>query len=96
MTLFRRIVVAPPFYAAWSAAVTLALIVTCRMDPYVFGFTTLILGGISLAIIVAGITVTIFVQSLTARQRGMIAFSLLIAATALLVALAALRTFTWA
>jgi Sec-independent protein secretion pathway component TatC len=96
MTFLKRLLIAPAAYAGWAGLVLIALVATYPVDPYVFGFTTLILGWISAVPLIAGIGVAFFAKGLTTSARVMISLSVIISAAALGVALAILRNFKWA
>lgn len=96
MRLLKAIAVAPASYLAWVALLGPALMTSYFVDPYLFAFTTLILGGATLAVIAAGILVIVAAKSLSAGAKATIASALLVASAAVAVALTTLRTFKWA
>lgn len=96
MSLLKRFLFAPATYAVWTGLVIAAVVATYYVDPYVFGFTTLILGWISAVPVVAGTGVAVFAKQLAVSARTMIALSVVINAATVSAALVLLRGFKWA
>lgn len=86
----------PALYAAWALLVVGTLTATYFADPYIFAFTTMILGGISVGIGFIGLAVALFSKSAGWRARASIIVLVALAAAAVVVALEVLRTFKWA
>ncbi|HEX2854973.1 MAG TPA: hypothetical protein VHO24_17195 [Opitutaceae bacterium] len=96
MPSFKQLAVAPVTYAVWAGLVVVAVAATYHVDPYVFAFTTFILGGISVVPVLAGIGVVLFAKRSTVSARTAIALSVAFTAAAVAVALEVLRGFKWA
>ena len=65
-------------------------------DPYVFGFGTMILTGISAVIGAVGVVGAIFVKAISPRARMLIGVSLVLVAGMLTAAFVTLSGFKWA
>lgn len=74
--------------------VLVALVITYFVDPYIFGFTTLILGFASAAVTVLGIAVCLVGKPERSAKLAIVSF-LALAGISVLGALALLRAFKW-
>jgi Na+-translocating ferredoxin:NAD+ oxidoreductase RnfD subunit len=94
MHVIKQIISSPVAYVGWSVIVVVALIAAYLADPYVFGFTTFILGALSAVVVLAGFWVANF--SKQKSSRAMILFSLILTVAAIVISLKILSTFKWA
>ena len=95
-SMFMRIAQNPALYATWSLIVIAALVATYFGNPYVFGFTTLGLMWLSIAVLLIGVIVVFVAKGLSASARVTIIATSLVALAAALIAIAVLGTFNWA
>jgi hypothetical protein len=83
-------------YWVWALLVVVALVSAYFVDPYVFAFTTLILGVASCLVGVSGLAVVVFSKTTSHRRKVSIAAALVIAAVAIVISLEILGGFNWA
>ncbi len=93
---FKKLVSSPLLYAGWALFVVVALVVSYAMDPYVFGFAALILGGASLGVAALGFLGAWFSRAAGWRPLAAIFGYVLLTFLAFALAFALLRTFNWA
>jgi hypothetical protein len=82
-----RIIAAPLLYLSWATFVVLTLVTTYLTEPIAFYYGTLILAWMSGAILVAGVFTMLTHQQLARSARAVIAISLGINVTAIVLAL---------
>jgi uncharacterized membrane protein len=92
----KKVITTPLLYLSWAGFVVTALVGTYFVDPYVFGMATLTLLWLSTPMGAAGVLALLFVRTMSARSKLLIAFSLGITAAAVVVALRVLQEFKWA
>ena len=90
-----RLIRSPWLYAAWGVVATSALVASYLGDPYVFGFTTLILGGASIPLGIVGVLVAMLSREMKRGDRVAIVVLISVTTVAFFAALATLRTFKW-
>lgn len=90
------LVSSPRTYAAWSFLVVATLGTTYFVDPYVFGIATLILAASSSVVGLAGLSAVLFSKTAPKSAKTSIIVAVLVAASAIIVSVAILRTFNWA
>src|SRR5688572_26000428 len=83
----RKLITAPILYAAWAAIVIAALVGTYPVDPYVFGFTTLGLAWLTGGMWLLGLVACVLPGAASRGGRVAILGALIIAASAVGVAL---------
>jgi hypothetical protein len=93
---FTTILASPWLYAGWTLFVVAALGTTYLIDPYVFGFATLILAWTCVPVGLTGLSLAVFSATAPRRVRASILLAIVLAGAAVVTALAILRTFTWA
>lgn len=93
---FMSLMARPTPYVIWAVMVAAALYGTYLGDPYVFGFTTIGLCWLTIAIGMLGIAMCVFSKTVRARDRALILVALSIAAVAIVKAFRTLGTFNWA
>jgi hypothetical protein len=94
--MVRRLLSSPVLYGGWALFVVAALLVTYRIDPYVFAIGALILAWLTGAVAVAGVAaVALWAPEWTWPRRLLVIGSVAVAVFAVAQALALLRTFSW-
>lgn len=91
-----RILRAPTFHVAWAGVVVIGLLAAYRLEPYIFGLVSLVFAWATAAVAVAGLFMVVLSREASRRARLIVAGSLLLAGTAVAVALQLLRGFSWA
>ena len=86
----------PTPYVIWALVVVASLYGTYFGDPYLFGFSTIGLCWLTVAMGVVGIAICIFSKTIRARDRAFILVALAVAAAAIIKAFRTLATFNWA
>lgn len=92
----RAALLSPWLYVLWAAFVVAALLVTCGVDPYVFGFSAMILAWLSVAVGVGGLAVIVFARPVSKASKTAIGLALAASGAALWVAFAVLGSYNWA
>lgn len=92
----RSVLRSPWLYLAWALFVGAAVVASSFVDPHVFAFTVMILGGLSCPVGVAGLAVVLFARSNSLASRVTIGVALAVTAAAIFGALAILGTYHWA
>jgi hypothetical protein len=90
------ILASPWLYAGWALFVLAALGISYLIDPYVFGFATLILAWTCIPVGLTGLCLALFTPTVSWRSRASIVLAVALAGAAVLAALAFLSTFRWA
>lgn len=96
MHRLKTFISSPLPYAIWALFVLSAIATTYFGNPYVFAFTTLILGYATIGVALVGVPAALLVKSSGWRRRTIILASIGVAGAAVISALAILRTFNWA
>ena len=95
--MLRRLLSSPVLYGVWAVFVVGALVVTYPVDPYVYGFTALILAWLSGAVTIAAVgAMALWAWDWTWPHRLLVAVAVAVSVAAVAQALAILRTFKWA
>lgn len=92
MQLFR----APLFYINWALLVALALPLSYKTDPYIFGLATLGLAWATGAIALTGLFLVVLSRDSRPRSKALVAGALVLASAAVAIALRLLGGFKWA
>jgi hypothetical protein len=93
---WKTLIGSPAPYAGWLVLTVIALMISYRTDPYVFGFTTLGLGASSGAVALAGLAGAWLRREEGWRPALGILGPVLLAFLAIFAALQVLSTFSWA
>jgi hypothetical protein len=92
----KTLIGSPALYSGWLVLTVVALVISYRTDPYVFGFTTLGLGALTAAVALAGLAGAWLRREEGWRPALGILVPLLLAFLAIFAALQVLGTFSWA
>jgi hypothetical protein len=95
MPAASRFFSSPVPYAVWAGIVVVGLAVSWPIDPYLFGFATLVAGAGTIVAGVAGVIAQIRLE-IAIKSRQLLAASITVAAIAVMVALAMLSRVNWA
>lgn len=92
----ERIAINPVTYLVWAASLAAVLFAANRIDPYVFGFATIVAGWISVVPVAAGVVVAATGRSGSAGARAVILVSVIVIIIVVVLALQTLRRIHWA
>lgn len=96
MNRLKKFLRSPAPYIVWMVFVAASLAGTYFADPYVFGFTAMLLGGASIGVTILALAGVWLSRSDGLRVRASIPVSLVLTFLVLAIAFAILRTFKWA
>ena len=95
--MLRRVLSSPVLYGGWAVFAVGALVITYPVDPYLYGFTALILAWLTGAVTIAAVTaMALWAWDWPWSRRLLVVVAVAVSVAAVAQALAILRTFTWA
>jgi hypothetical protein len=93
----RGLLSSPLLYGGWALFVVAALVGTYPVDPYLYGFTALILAWLTGAVTIAAVgALALWAWDWSWPRRLLVVAAVAVSIAALAQALAILRTFKWA
>jgi hypothetical protein len=94
--MLRRLLSSPLLYGGWAVWVLVALIGTYALDPYLYGFTALILAWLTSAVTIAAVgALALWAWDWTWRRRLLVVAAVAVAVASVARALAILQTVSW-
>lgn len=95
--MLRRLLSSPLLYGGWALLVVGALVGTYPADPYLYGFTALILAWLTGAVTIAAVgAMALWAWDWTWPRRLLVVVAVAVSVAAVAQALAILQTFKWA
>ena len=96
MRLLKRIATSPTAHVVWAVFVAVELFTAYHIDPYVFGFSAIILFWASVGVTIVGVAAIVFAKSMSGPAKIVVGCAWVLSAVALVTAFTVLRGFNWA